>query len=248
MNAWLRRGALGLTVFVGLALAALLIATPAGAANRRISISNYQWSDKDLHLDLGEHVNWYWIGPDTMHSVTGTNANAFGLDSDPTQNTPNHTIGDNFELSFDKPGVYEFHCKLHSTVRGTITVSDKPGDPTSEPDPVPQSQVDLAPPVMGGPVLSASSFGRNGTALHYTLDEKARLSADVYLLRPGKKPKYAGYEDYKAGHVGFNNVRFGKRSKHFKAKPGKYRADLVSEDDAANTTRPVHIKFKIFRR
>jgi len=59
----MKRLALGLALLVAL----LLVAAPADAANRRISISNYQWSDEDLHVDLGEHVTWYWTGPDLMH-------------------------------------------------------------------------------------------------------------------------------------------------------------------------------------
>ena len=227
---------------------ALLVPASAAASNRRISLSNYQWSDPDIHIDLGEHVRWYWIGPDTMHSITGTSANALGIDSDPTNNLPQHSIGDEFQLDFDQPGTYSFHCKLHSSVRGTITVSSTPGNPTAEPDPIPQSQVDLTPPKLGSPYLLSSSFGRNGTALRYSLNEKARLSVDYYRLRPGKTPKYAGYQAWKAGHIGFNNHRLGKRVKHFKAKPGKYIARLVGEDEAANTTRQTSLKFKIFPR
>ena len=227
---------------------ALLLPASAGAANRRISISNYQWSDENFTIDLGEHVNWYWIGPDTMHSITGTTANAAGVDSDPGTNQPQHTIGDNFQVDFDQPGVYKFHCKLHSTVKGTVTVTDTPGNPTAEPDPIPQSQVDLTPPRVGSPFLLASSFGRNGTSMHYTLNEKARLSADYYLLRPGKKPKFAGYKGWKAGHIGNNNVRFGKRGKHFKAKPGKYQARIEGIDKANNSTRPIKLDFKIHAR
>ena len=51
----------------------------AGAANRRVAIGHYQWSIPQIHLDLGEHVTWYWVGPDTLHSVTGTSPNDAGL-------------------------------------------------------------------------------------------------------------------------------------------------------------------------
>ncbi len=183
-----------------------------------------------------------------MHSITGNSPNSAGIDSDPQTNQPQHKIGDTFEVDFNTPGTYRFHCKLHSTVKGTVTVSDTPGDPTSEPDPVPESQVDLTPPRVGTPYLLASSFGRNGTALRYSLNEKARLSADYYLLRPGKKPKYAGYKGWKAGHIGNNNVRFGKRAKHFKAKPGHYEGRIEAVDSFSNATRPVKIDFKIFKR
>ncbi len=113
---------------------------------------------------------------------------------------------------------------------------------------MPKSQVDLKAPNLGTPALHAYSFGRKGTALHYSLNEKARLSVDFYRLRPGKKPKYAGYANWKPGHVGFNNVRFGNKRKHFKAKPGKYFARLSGTDTSANTTREIPIKFKIFPR
>lgn len=230
-------------------LLVLLVPAMADASNRRISISNYQWSDTELELDLGEHVNWYWIGPDTMHSITGISNNALDVDSDPGSNFPDHQVGDEFEVEFDKPGVYDFHCKLHSTVRGTVTVSNKPGNPTAEPDPVPQPAVDLTPPNVQGLGITAISFGKNGTALHYNLNEPARVNADYYALRPGKKPKYAGYTQWKDGHIGINSVRFGVRRKHgFKAKPGKYKARLTATDKFNNTTRPFEFKFRIWPR
>ena len=127
--------------------AALLLPALADASNRRIAISDYKWSDENLHLDLGEHVTWYWTGPDTMHSVTGQPPNATQWDSDPGT-LPQHNIGDDYQIDFDKPGVYSFQCKIHSLVRGTVTVSNTPGNPEAEPDPVPKSNVDLKKPVL----------------------------------------------------------------------------------------------------
>ncbi len=74
-------------------LAATLLPAAADAANRRISISDYRWSSPDIHIDLGEHVTWYWVGPDTMHSVTGDSPNSLQFDSDPQTGQPNHDIG-----------------------------------------------------------------------------------------------------------------------------------------------------------
>ena len=148
-----------------MAAVAVLLATaaPADGANRRVAISNYQWSDESIELDLGEHVTWYWVGPDTMHSVTGESPNALGIDSDPGIDLPQHRIGDSFQLAFETPGTYELVCKLHSTVRGTVTVSDTPGDPAAEPDPVPASQVDLkAPRIRELSLADRSLRGRGG--------------------------------------------------------------------------------------
>jgi plastocyanin len=239
----------GLALLLAGVVGLLLLVPTAEAANRRIALSNYQWSDQELDLDLGEHVTWYWIGPDTMHSITGTSPNALDLDSDPNDNFPDHPIGDTFKLSFHQPGVYKFHCKLHSLVRGEVAVSDKPGNPGAEPiDPVPSSAVDLTPPSVQGLALARSAFGKNGTALRYSLDERARLTAEFFALRPRRKPRYAGYTSWRDGHIGLNSNRFGKRRKHFKAKPGKYMTRITATDRFNNTTRPVQLKFRIWQR
>ena len=52
-----------------------------------------------------------------MHSVTGYVRQRHGLDSDPQTNQPQHELGDNFQLSFDRPGEFVLNCKLHSTVQ-----------------------------------------------------------------------------------------------------------------------------------
>src|SRR4051794_17837148 len=66
---------LGITAVGLLAVVLALAATTASAANRRVAIGHYQWSLPQIHVNLGEHVSWYWVGPDTMHSVTGTSPN-----------------------------------------------------------------------------------------------------------------------------------------------------------------------------
>ena len=133
-------------------------------------------------------------------------------------------------------------------MRGTVTVSAKKGDPDSEPDGIPESGVDLKAPHLDGVALSKTSFGRRGTALQYSLNEKARVSVDYYRLRRRGKRRFAGWAGWKAGHVGYNSVRFGKRGKHFKAKPGRYVGVVRAEDRYGNLTRPQRVEFKIFPR
>ena len=241
-------GRLGLRLLVAVGLALLLIPVGgADAANRRISISDYKWSSPDIQINLGEHVTWYWIGPDTMHSVTGDSPDAAGLDSDPQTGQPNHDIGDEFKLDFNAPGVYKFRCKLHSTVRGTVTVTDTPGDPSSEPDPVPKSKVDLTPPRLRGISLNKPTFGRRGTNLKFSLPEVAKLSADMYRFDADGRRHFAGYATW-PGHVGYNGVRFGDRRKHFKPRPGSYMAELTAIDKSQNVSDGKRIKFKIRKR
>jgi plastocyanin len=234
-------------VALGLLVALALLPALAGAANRRVEISDYHWSDADLHLDLGEHVTWYWTGPDTMHSVTGDSPSSAGLDSDPNTGNPNHKIGDSFKLEFDQPGTYKFRCKLHSLVKGTVTVSAAPGDPVTEPDPVPKSKVDLRPPRLREVKLGARRFGRRGTNLRFALGEDARLAADYYRYDRVGRRHFAGYADWSA-HTGYNGVKLGTNRKHFDPRPGSYLAVLRATDDSKNVSDPRRVTFHIRTR
>lgn len=230
-----------------LLLVALAIVPAADAANRRVSISDYRWSQPDLQVDLGEHVTWYWVGPDTMHSVTGTSPNSLAVDSDPGVSQPDHRIGDTFQTSFDQPGVYSFHCKLHTTVKGTVTVSADPGDPASEPDPVPQSKVDRSPPQLRDVRLGAPRFGRRGTSLRFSIGENARVSADYYRYDPDGRRRFSGYAAWRA-HIGFNGVRLANSRKHFDPRPGSYLAVLQATDEADNVSATQRVEFEIRKR
>ena len=215
----------------------------ADASNRRISISNYQWSDPEIHIDLGEHVTWYWTGPDTLHSVTGTSANAKQWDSDPGT-LPDHRVGDDFQLSFDHPGTYTFQCKLHSLVRGTVVVSGNPGDPSSEPDPVPKNNVDTKKPVLRDARI-APKFGPRGAPLQYSMSEASKLDVEYYRYEGKGRKKYAGYAVYKS-HVGYNNARLGVRKPHFKPKAGRYMVELRATDQHNNTSKVQRLKFRVW--
>jgi plastocyanin len=227
-----------------LSAAVLLYGGIAHAANRRVAIGNYQWSVAQINLDLGEHVTWYWVGPDTMHSVTGTSPNARGLDSDRHINTPNHPLGDTFQLTFNTPGTYRFQCKLHPGVRGTVSVSSQPGDPNTEVDPVPQSNFDLTPPHMSEVKLRTRRFSRRGTTLHFGVDETSKVDADYYAMRNGQRDHFAGWKRWGA-HVGYNDVTFAGRSKHFRARPGRYVAVIRATDTSHNTARKKIRRFRI---
>jgi plastocyanin len=216
-----------------LVVALLLGAASASAANRRVAIGHYQWSLPQIHLDLGEHITWYWVGPDTMHSVTGVSDNDSGIDSDRGINTPNHPLGDRFQVTFNHPGTYHFECKLHPGVRGSVDVSSTPGDPNTEIDPVPKINFDLTPPHVSELKLRSRKFGRSGTTLHFGIDETSKIDAEYYAIRHGHRAGFAGWHAWRA-HVGYNDVRFAGRSKHFRARPGRYMAVIRATDTSNN--------------
>jgi hypothetical protein len=195
-------------------------------------------------------VTWYWVGPDTMHSVTGTSANDAGWDSDPNVSTPRHRIGDSYKLGFTSPGTYTFQCKLHPTVRGTVVVSSTPGDPTTEVDPIPRSNLDLKAPFLTGVRLHNRRFARAGTLLHFALDERASVDAEYFRIRPRRhrgqhgRRRFAGWQKWHA-HVGYNGVTFASRAPHFRPRPGRYMAVLRATDSSSNTGLPKRVPFTI---
>jgi plastocyanin len=230
---------------IGAIATSLLAASAAHAANARVAISDFKWSKTPIELDLGEHVTWYWTGPDLQHSVTGVSENAIGIDSDLGQPTPHHPAGFSWPWTFDEPGTYEFRCKLHSVVRGTVVVSDQPGDPDTEPDPIPEVNFDAKAPKMTEVRLERTTFGKSGTTLYVTLNERATLDAEFWR-RPkgGGNLKYAGWQEW-SGHIGYNHIEgFGVRGENLRPRPGRYVAELRADDQNHNRSK-TKLRFRI---
>ncbi|HET8565827.1 MAG TPA: plastocyanin/azurin family copper-binding protein [Solirubrobacterales bacterium] len=243
-----RRGRtlLRLAAFTATALLAAALAVPAAATatNTRVSIAYYKWSNREVHIDLGEKVTWDWLGPDLAHSVTGISAGATQWDSDPHTDAPFHRPGYSYTLQFNQPGTYVFQCKLHPVVRGQVIVSDVPGDPNSDPGPQAPLNVDVTRPVLSKVKLGARvAHGAVGVPLSLRLSKKGRLEAQYYRLAGGRR-SYAGYAAWKL-RAGTNRLRLGARWKHFEARTGRYEAVLRATDPAANESRSVTLRFSI---
>lgn len=239
-------------LFIGLLcllafFASLAAASGAEAANRRIAISNFAWSDPEPSIALGERVTWYWTGPDVLHSVTGSGPTASGIDSDAGRATPLHTVGDSFSFTFDTPGTYNFVCKIHGSLPGgTVTVSASPGDPDTEVDPIPPNNVDTVSPVVRGLSVTAPVFSRaRGTELFFSLDERAEIDAEIWRLEKGRLKGFSGWRIWPEAFIGFNWLEFGTPSRNFKARPGRYRAFVYATDEWNNESRPRSVDFTI---
>ena len=225
-------------------VAALVGTGAAHAADVKVAIGHYQWSHAVVHVDLGQHVTWYWVGPDTMHSVTGISANDAGEDSDPGNSQPDHKLGSTFRLTFSQPGVYAFQCKLHPVVRGEVIVSDIPGNPLDDPDPVPGLNVLLIRPTLTQVFLSRPRFPAAGTTLNLALDDPSVIDAEVWHVTHGHRSTYAGWARWRA-HIGYNYLPFGGRSRHFWPAPGRYVAFLQATDLFSNVSRIQRVPFTI---
>jgi plastocyanin len=223
----------------------MLLAPAADAANTRVSIANYAWSQPRVEVNLGEKVTWDWLGPDLAHSVTGISANDLQWDSDPVTDSPSHQPGDSYTLQFDQPGEYFFQCKLHAAVRGEVVVSDVPGNPNSDPGPQPPLNLDLRPPTLGAAHLAKpSTKGHKGIAFSAQVSERGKLDAEYYRLAPSGKRVYNGFATWKT-FIGINHLRLGARWKHFRARPGRYLVVLRASDEAANESKPLRKRFTI---
>lgn len=168
------------------------LSAPAGASSTRVSVADFKWS-KDPEVKLGESVTWDFIGPDLQHSVTGQAPNATQWDSDPSQSMPIQPLGRAYRVTFDQPGVYTFVCKIHSSVRGTVTVDPEPGDPSSDPGPQPPWNLDVSAPVLDeyfftrdGMYPTAGVIGPKGKGIgfRFSIGERGKAEADYYRLVP----------------------------------------------------------------
>jgi plastocyanin len=225
----------------------LAAAPVAHAADAKVAIGHYHWSSDVVNVDRGQHVTWYWVGPDTMHSVTGISANDAGIDSDPQTNEPEHKVGDHFQVTFSQPGIYQFRCKLHPVVHGEVVVSATPGDPSDDPDPIPRPNVDLMRPTLNWVFLSPARFSAGGTSLHFALDDPSLVDAEIWHVSHGRWAGYAGWDQWR-GHIGFNEVSFGTRGRHFKPTPGSYVAYIKPTDMFNNVGRAKMVRFTITGR
>jgi plastocyanin len=85
-----------------------------GGAVTAVTIKNFAFSPASVNAKAGDKVTWT-NGDDTAHTVT--------FDDAAMQGSGNLNTGLTFEFTFDKAGAYPYHCKIHPTMKGTVTVS-----------------------------------------------------------------------------------------------------------------------------
>ncbi len=229
----------------GIALVGAVLPTPAGAVNRRVSIGDFQWSTREVVIDLNEKVTWTWIGPDTQHSVGPVTGNTSGVDSDPGAAAPDHFPGFEFTGQFTQPGTFDFVCKLHAIVRGRVIVTATPGNPDiPSPDPVPVVNVDIKAPELTEARWVGSNRLRGGRGtLAFSLNERSKIVMDVEKRVRGRW-RLSGTRRFD-GHVGWNEYAFTGILQKRRLKKGTYRVLLVAADAENNRTADVVVPFRV---
>jgi plastocyanin len=96
-------------------------AAPAGAAcaesttpgTVKVSIENFAFNPSAITAKVGDTVT-FTNGDSAGHTATLDDGSCF---------TPTIASGKSDGLTFTAAGTYPFHCSIHSTMKGTITVS-----------------------------------------------------------------------------------------------------------------------------
>lgn len=89
------------------------------AAGNAVTIADFSFTPATLTVAVGTSVTWTNNGP-TGHTVT---ANDGSFDSDTAGNKSTIGAGKTFSHTFATAGTFAYHCKIHSSMTGTITVT-----------------------------------------------------------------------------------------------------------------------------
>jgi plastocyanin len=101
-----------LLLLVGSAVATVVPAMPAHAATTDAEISNFSFSPAPATIHVGDTLRWT-NNDGTSHTVTADDG-SFTSPSLPSQGTFSHT--------FNEPGTVAYHCAIHTSMHGTVTV------------------------------------------------------------------------------------------------------------------------------
>lgn len=116
----------GLAAGLGLAVAlwgAGQVAGPVLAAGAGVTIANFAYTPASVTIAAGESVLWTMGSDPEQHTVTPDVAGAF---------TGSGILGSGqtFQVTFETPGTYPYHCQLHPFMKGTVVVTGGSGTPT----------------------------------------------------------------------------------------------------------------------
>lgn len=135
------------------ALGAVLLAVTvptAHAASAGVSIQNFEFYPSSVTINPGESVTWTQKDVGTQHTVTGSGFDSGALSTNGT-----------YTHMFNEPGTYSYHCSIHQSMQGTVTVkgsappSPQAPAPTAPPSPAP-APAPVAAPTTAAPRATTS--------------------------------------------------------------------------------------------
>jgi plastocyanin len=98
-------------LLVVLFTATLTAASVSAQKTVDVSIQGFAFNPASVQISTGDTVKW--TNMDSVdHTVTGSTFNSGMI----------HT-GQSFEFRFTTPGVFDYHCSIHPSMKGTVTVA-----------------------------------------------------------------------------------------------------------------------------
>ena len=106
----------------GRTLAANAISIVLGAQEKRTAAFNPNPLTISLASTTGGTVQWF--NDDHTTSSYGSNAVTHNITADDGSFTSGELVaGASYSATFDTPGTYGYHCSIHPTMKGTVTVT-----------------------------------------------------------------------------------------------------------------------------
>src|SRR5207248_3884904 len=109
---------------------------PAHGANSAVNIQNFSFQPQSVTINAGESVTWTQRDMNTQHTVTADD-NSFS--------SSNLSTGATYAHSFGQAGTFSYHCNIHPSMTGTVTVVGSGPAPTQPPAPAPAPNPQPAP-------------------------------------------------------------------------------------------------------
>ena len=199
-------------------------------------------------LDLGEHVTWYWVGPDVVHSVTGDSPQRARARLRPERHPPPASGRRQLPAELRPAGRL-----LSSSASSTARFAARSRSPTSraipsaEPDPVPPNRVDLKAPKLrklelASPLTGArrpSCTSRSARTRSSTPTTTASgPSGDAHVRRLREMARATSASTRSASPPAARTST---------PSPGRYVAELRATDRDNNLSKPRELRFEIRR-
>ena len=159
------------TLCLSLLVAALVAQTVVAASpspdpaarSARVAVEDFAFTPSNITIAVGGSVVWAVRKDPEQHTVTPTEPDSFvgsGQLSD----------GDDYAVTFDRPGRYDYACSLHPFMTGTVivqsveTVAPTRSAPPTASGPVRASPLVPAPSSSAGPTVATPANGTSSGA------------------------------------------------------------------------------------
>lgn len=89
--------------------------TGAGSptSGAQVDVQGFKFTPAEISVRVGDKVTWRFTD-NTAHTVTA---------DDGSFDSGGHGSGETFDHTFDEAGSVTYHCTIHETMKGTVSVS-----------------------------------------------------------------------------------------------------------------------------